>query len=144
MFIVKFLKPVNSDFIRFLLVGVVNTLTGLLIMLILLNSLGLSYWISTFTGNTIGACVSFLLNRTFTFRSTISFQKGIPRFCAIIFICYFSSYFCSEKILQAAGQIFTADQAMLQNGSVLLGSGFYTISNYFGQKYIVFKKITTA
>ncbi|WP_191270746.1 GtrA family protein [Neobacillus kokaensis] len=144
MFILKYLKPVNNDFIRFLLVGTVNTFVGLAIMFFLLNVLGISYWVSTFTGNTVGACVSYLLNRSFTFRSSVSLQKGLPRFCAIIFICYFSAYFCSEKILQAAGHLFPLDQSFIQNSSILLGSGLYTLSNYLGQKYIVFKKITPA
>lgn len=144
LIIEKFLKRANHDFFRFILVGVVNTFVGLLIMFFLLNGLGISYWVSTFIGNTVGACISFILNRTFTFQSSVSYHKGLPRFYAIIFICYFSSYFCSEKIVLMMGHLIALNSSFAQNGSILLGSVFYTVSNYLGQKYIVFKKIKTA
>jgi putative flippase GtrA len=128
-------------FTRFLLVGVVNTLTGLSIIFGLLNVFGFSYWISTFVGNCIGALVSYLLNRTFTFNSQISFTKGVPRFITVILICYFLSFSLSE---------FVADEVYLLYGTIpfinedefaiLLGSSFYTISNFFGQRNFVFKK----
>ena len=144
LIIEKYLKPTNNDFIRFILIGIVNTFIGLLMMFFLLNVLGVSYWISTFTGNAVGACVSFLLNRTFTFRSSVSYHKGLPLFCAIILTCYFSSYFCSEKIVLLMGHIIYLDSSLAQNASILLGSVFYTLSNYLGQKHIVFKKVTSA
>lgn len=135
----KLLKPTNSSFIRFLLVGVVNTFVGLLIMFVLLNGAGFSYWASTFTGNTIGAGVSFLMNRRFTFRSNITVYRGLPRFLAMIFLCYFCSYFVSEQLMS---QFILPSPTLKKNASVLLGSGLYTISNYAGQKYFVFKKMS--
>jgi putative flippase GtrA len=136
----SFLKR-TSVFTRFLLVGVVNTLTGLSIIFGLLNVFGFSYWISTFVGNCIGALVSYLLNRTFTFNSQISFTKGVPRFITVILICYFLSFSLSE---------FVADEVYLLYGTIpfinedefaiLLGSSFYTFSNFFGQRNFVFKK----
>lgn len=77
----NYLKQTNS-FIRFLLVGIVNTAVGLSIMLFLMNALELSYWISTFIGNGTGAVTSFLLNRTFTFKSDIEWRRGVARFFA--------------------------------------------------------------
>jgi putative flippase GtrA len=140
----KYLKPTTNSLVRFLLVGIVNTFIGLVIMFFLLNVVGLSYWTSTFLGNAIGACVSFLLNRTFTFKSNVSFHKGLPKFFAIILICYFSAYFCSEKLVELTSQFYLLSTSIEENASVLLGSTFYTIANYLGQKYVVFKKIKTA
>ena len=59
----------NFQFVRFLMVGVANTIVGLSVMYLLLHLAGLSYWTSTFLGNSVGAVVSFFLNRSFTFRS---------------------------------------------------------------------------
>ena len=140
----RFLKPTTSSLVRFLLVGVVNTFIGLVIMFFLYNVAGVSYWTATFTGNAIGACVSFLLNRTFTFKSNISLQKGLPRFFVIIFICYISAYFCSEKLLELLSQFYLLSTFMEKNASILLGSTLYTIANYLGQKYFVFRNIKTA
>jgi putative flippase GtrA len=137
----RFLKPTTNSLVRFLLVGVVNTFIGLVIMFFLYNVAGVSYWTATFIGNTIGACVSFLLNRTFTFKSNVSFQKGLPRFFVIIFICYFSAYFCSEKLLELLSQLYVLSTSTEKNASILVGSTLYTMANYLGQKYFVFKTI---
>jgi putative flippase GtrA len=134
----KYLIPTNHSLVRFLLVGLVNTGIGLAIMFLLLNVVGASYWVSTFTGNAIGACVSFLLNRAFTFKSTVSYHTGLPRFIIVILLCYFSSYFLSGKMGEWISQYFIISPEMAKNVSVLLGSVFYTISNYLGQKYFVF------
>jgi putative flippase GtrA len=138
----KYLNPTNSLF-RFLLVGIVNTAFGLTIMFLLLNVFQLSYWFSTFIGNTAGACISFILNRTYTFNSNVSYMRGIPRFLVIILICYISAYFFSERIFGWISTIFFFSTSLEQNGAVFLGSVLYTISNYFGQKHFVFRNVKT-
>ncbi|MBV7507034.1 GtrA family protein [Bacillus sp. sid0103] len=140
----KYLKPTTNPLVRFILVGIMNTFIGLVCMFFFLNVAGISYWISTFTGNVIGACFSFLLNRTFTFKSNVSFHKGLPKFFATIFICYFLAYFCSEKLIEWTNQFHPFSTSIEENASVLLGSTLYTIANYLGQKYFVFKNIKTA
>ncbi|ALC89517.1 hypothetical protein AM500_06760 [Bacillus sp. FJAT-18017] len=134
---VKYLKPTNS-FIRFAMVGVANTVAGLLIMLSLLNLFNASYWISTFIGNTAGAVLSFYLNRTFTFRSKVRFTKGAPRFVLVILVCYIFSYWISGKVV-ALGIASFLPAGLHNDAAVLIGSVIYTISNYFGQKLFVFK-----
>ncbi|MDP4103968.1 MAG: GtrA family protein [Bacillota bacterium] len=47
----------NHSFVRFLLVGVVNTIVGLSSMYLFLHGFSFSYWVSTFLGYVIGACV---------------------------------------------------------------------------------------
>jgi putative flippase GtrA len=136
----SFLKRTNR-FTRFLLVGMVNTLTGLSIIFLLLNVFGLSYWISTFVGNCVGAVVSYLLNRTFTFNSQIVFTKGVPRFIIVILVCYFLSYSLSEFLADGVYDFYKIIPNFNEEEfAILLGSGFYTITNYFGQRNFVFKK----
>lgn len=136
----SFLKRTNR-FTRFLLVGVINTLTGLSVIFILLYVLGLSYWISTFIGNCVGALVSYILNRTFTFNSQIDFTKGVPRFITVILVCYFLSYSLSEFLADGIYHLYSMPPFINEEEfAILLGSGLYTIANYFGQKNFVFKK----
>jgi putative flippase GtrA len=110
-------------------------------MFSLLNIAHLSYWTSTFAGNAAGACVSYLLNRSYTFNSKVSYQRGLPRFVLIILFCYFSAYFCSERLVEWISPSLPLSASLTENASILLGSALYTISNYFGQKYLVFKKL---
>ncbi|SNT52187.1 Putative flippase GtrA (transmembrane translocase of bactoprenol-linked glucose) [Bacillus sp. OK838] len=133
----NYLKHTNS-FIRFLLVGMVNTGVGLSIMLFLMNVLELSYWISTFFGNGMGAVTSFLLNRTFTFRSDIDWRRGVARFFCVILICYSSAYSLGQAIAESLEA--SVHFSIQQNVAVLIGTIFYTVLNYIGQKYFVFKK----
>lgn len=123
------------------MVGMVNTMVGLLIMFSLLHLVHLSYWFSTFIGNSAGACTSYILNRNYTFNSNVSFQRGLPRFLMIILLCYFTSYFCSERLAEWMSLHVGLTNATEQNISVLVGSCLYTLSNYIGQKYFVFRKV---
>jgi len=132
---------IKNTFIKFLLVGVMNTIIGLSIMYICLNVFRLHYWPSTFIGNSVGAVVSYLLNRAFTFQSTVSHKRGMVRFVVVITVCYFFSYqlaySLTEWFLSTTNWLndeYVADIA------ILIGSGVYTISNYFGQKLLVFNK----
>ncbi|RHW42602.1 GtrA family protein [Neobacillus notoginsengisoli] len=129
----------TSPFIRFALVGVVNTAAGLFIMLFLLNVFSVSYWLSTFTGNVVGAVISYFLNKAFTFESSVRFREGAPRFLAVILGCYFMSYWLSGRIVDA-GAVGFLPREWADNAAVLIGSVFYTVSNYFGQKKIVFRQ----
>src|SRR6478752_1743962 len=55
----------KGSFVRFLVVGLVNTGVGLSIMYVLLHIFH-HYWAATFVGNAAGAVVSYVLNRIFT------------------------------------------------------------------------------
>ncbi|MDR4889485.1 GtrA family protein [Fredinandcohnia sp. QZ13] len=131
MITTHFPKPTNT-FVRFLLVGVINTLVGLSSIFLLLDVVSLSYWLSTFVGHSIGAGVSYMLNRQFTFASKAMHGKSIPLFVLVILSCYFLSFSMSKMI---SGFIFTQYTNEI---AVFLGTGLYTVMNYLGQKYLVF------
>lgn len=132
----KIYQRQTNSFIRFIIVGVLNTLVGLSIMFFSIHMLELSYWSSTFVGNASGAVLSFFLNRVFTFESNVSIGKGAIRFTVVIFVCYFLSYFLSDRFADA----FPFREGIQKDFAILLGAAFYTISNYLGQKYFVFRK----
>ncbi|PEJ57158.1 polysaccharide biosynthesis protein GtrA [Bacillus sp. AFS002410] len=129
----------NRTFFRFIAVGVLNTIVGLSAIYLLLHLLGLSYWWSTFLGNTIGACVSYLLNRKFTFKSQSSVSKSVPLFIIVILVSYFIAYNLGAKIIDfsLSNTDFISDK-MKTDLAVLISTGLYTIVNYFGQKLFVF------
>ncbi len=131
----------NHSFIRFLLVGVINTIVGLSAMYLFLHGFSWSYWASTFIGNIIGACVSYFLNRTFTFKSSAAVGKSMFRFTIVILACYFISYYLGEKIaLYLFSQLSFLGEKYSQDAAVLFGTGIYTITNYLGQRLFVFQQ----
>src|SRR4051812_45522454 len=109
------LKRTNS-FFRFLLVGLLNTIIGLSLMFFFLKFFHMSYWLSTFIGNSIGAAVSYFLNRSFTFNSNIAAKIGIPKFVAVILFSYVFSYSISLsfiRIVPLSSSIPTEEIAIL-------------------------------
>jgi putative flippase GtrA len=131
----------TNSFIRFSIVGIINTAVGLSIIFFLMNVFNLPYWISTSIGTAIGALLSFLLNRKFTFGSSISFQKGAPLFFMIILLAFFGSYSLGEWLAEQITFPLSLPTFLTRKEiAVFLGACIYTISNYIGQKFIVFRK----
>jgi putative flippase GtrA len=125
-------------FLRFLMVGIINTIVGLSMIFLLFYIFHLSYWIATFFGNIVGGLVSFILNRSFTFQSDKSIKRTIVPFFLVMFICYFVSYNIGKKIAFSFLNITALPILSVHDLAILLGSGLYTITNYFGQKRFVF------
>ncbi|TXK82546.1 GtrA family protein [Paenibacillus sp. N3.4] len=133
-------KWLHSSFARFLLVGLFNTLVGLTASFVFFNLLHLNYWISTFAGNTIGAIVSYTLNRTFTFRSKASVGSSWWKFGIVILSCYGISYGLSYLLAEAAASLWpNVSAGWLHNAAILIGNGLYMIGNYAGHKYFTFR-----
>lgn len=129
----------NSTFIRFLMVGIANTAVGLTAIYLFLHLAGLSYWIASFLGNSVGACVSFVLNRNFTFRSQGSVKESMLRFIVVIFACYLAAFNLGRNVVD----FLLSNSDFLSTGlktdiAVLISTGLYTVLNYFCQKLFVF------
>ncbi|WP_370872411.1 GtrA family protein [Paenibacillus zeirhizosphaerae] len=133
---------INSEFIRFLIVGVINTIVGLGTIYLLYNIVNLNYWISTSLGNIAGAGCSFYLNRKFTFKVSVWQYRQIYKFAVITLVSYFASYYLGYLLIifmqqvQLKGILYTMG---IDNISILLASGLYTIFNYIGHRYYTFK-----
>jgi putative flippase GtrA len=125
--------------VRFLLVGVLNTLVGLSAAYLLLNAAGLSYWASTFWGNCIGAVVSYFLNKTFTFRDNQAIGKSWWKFIVVILVSYVLAYWIGLYAASWVLDRFTDNPRWMENAAVLVGAGLYTIANYLGHKYFTFR-----
>jgi putative flippase GtrA len=124
----------SHSFIRFLLVGVINTIIGLGSIYFMTHILSFGYWTATFLGNSIGATVSYFLNRNFTFKSNHAHLQTIIRFVIVIGLSYFLAYYIGAKFVKVCKIPNDEDVA------ILFGSGGYTLLNYFGQKSFVFPK----
>ncbi len=140
MVLLAYLKQINP-FFRFLLVGVVNTLIGLSSIFFMMHLLGINYWGATFIGNTLGATVSYFLNRTFTFQSKVTISSSSVQFAIVIVSCYMFSYYAGDIIAGYVHQVVGLIILDNRDLAVFIGTGIYTITNYFGQKLIVFRKL---
>ncbi|WP_127580106.1 GtrA family protein [Paenibacillus koleovorans] len=130
----------NHSFVRFLFVGVLNTLVGLSAAYAFLNLAGFNYWVSTFLGNTIGAIVSYWLNKKFTFKSDVSVGRSAWKFVLVILVCYFGSYQLGIMLSHwGLGLIGVEGSKWAENVAILIGNGVYTITNYLGHRFFTFR-----
>lgn len=127
----------KNSFVRFLLVGVSNTLLSLILMF-LLEDLG--YWPSTAIAYVAGAILSFFLNRYFTFHSEERFWASAGKFIINVALCYVIAYAIAQPLVSwlLSG---TAISAVWQERiAKVAGMGLYTLINYFGQRFFAFRK----
>lgn len=122
---------------KFLLVGIINTIVGYSVMFGAYNLLHLDYWVSSAANYVIGSICSFFLNKYFTFQARKFSVAEIVRFIICIVVCYLIGYGIARPVVrfifQSAGPIVQDNLAMLG------GSGVFTVLNFFGQKFFVFR-----
>lgn len=127
----------DKTFLKFFLVGVVNTLFGTAIMFLLYNIAGCSYWISSASNYIFGSILSFFLNKHFTFQNREKGFKVVLRFALNIAVCYLLAYGIAKPavsyILSGAGT------KARDNVSMLVGMGLFVCFNYLGQRFFAFK-----
>ncbi|MDO5549035.1 MAG: GtrA family protein [Eubacteriales bacterium] len=132
-----FSKLFDRSFLRFVLVGVVNTLFGTAIMFSAYNLLGLNYWVSSALNYILASILSYFLNKHFTFQNK---EKGIGvlfRFVINILVCYLLAYGIAKPLIRAL--LTSAGPRIQDNVSMLTGMVLFTFFNYFGQKFFAFK-----
>lgn len=124
--------------IKFLIVGVVNTLFGTAIMFGLYNLAGCSYWVSSAANYVFGSILSFFLNKNFTFQNKGSLQKTLPKFVLNILLCYLLAY----GIAKPTALYLLKDCAVTiqENIAMFVGMCLFTAFNYIGQRYFAFKE----
>ena len=128
----------DTTFLRFILVGVVNTLVGTAIMFFCFNVLAWSYWISSELNYIVGSIVSYLLNKRYTFQ-----QKGhdwytILKFIVNITICYVLAYGFAKPVVTWLLSGFSTN--VQGNIALLVGMILFVAFNYIGQRFWAFSQ----
>lgn len=132
----------DKSFIRFVIVGVVNTIVGMTIMFSCYNLLHLGYWLSSALDYILASILSYFLNKHFTFEYSETGWWSLIRFVINIAVCYFIAFSIARPFvrlcLERLNQQFTTIE--IENISMLVGSGLFVIINYLGQRFFAFKK----
>lgn len=131
-------KLFDVSMLKFLLVGVGNTLLSMVLMFALE---GLGYWPSTAIAYVAGAVMSFFLNRHFTFHSDEVLWKAAVKFAVNVAVCYVVGYGLARLMMGALSPFNPLPSIWWERLSKLVGMGFYTVLNYFGQRFFAFKKM---
>lgn len=125
--------------IKFLAVGVVNTLVGCGTMFLLYNLAHCSYWVSSAANYVVGGIVSFFLNKYFTFQNKTWEWSQVWKFAANVTVCYLLGYGLAKPLVLhlLAGQAVNIQE----NVAMLVGMCLYTGLNYLGQRFFAFKNV---
>ena len=130
----KFFDP---SMLRFLLVGVVNTLVGAGIMFLLYNLAGCSYWLSSAANYIVGGVVSYFLNKYYTFKNTERSWKQVLRFALNVAVCWLLAYGIAKPL--ALRLLAGFDEKLQTNAAMLAGLCLYTALNYLGHRVFAFR-----
>jgi len=128
----------DKTFMKFVMVGVVNTIVGTSIMFIFYNVFHLGYWISSASNYFFGSIVSYLLNKYFTFRFHEKGWYSLLRFTLNILSCYLIAYGIAKPLMQWILSGFT--KSIQENVSMMLGMCLFVVFNYLGQRFFAFRK----
>jgi putative flippase GtrA len=131
---------IDKTFLTFLVVGVVNTLFGTAIMLVLYNVFGCSYWVSSFCDYLFGSILSYFLNKHFTFHYQGTDWRSIVKFALNIIVCYLIAYSLALPLTRRALQHLELSTPVVENVAMLVGTFLFMVINYLGQKFFAFKK----
>ncbi|MFI3226604.1 MAG: GtrA family protein [Clostridia bacterium] len=130
-------KFIDKKTIKFIIVGILNTIVGTSVMFISYNFLGLTYWISSALNYIIGSIFSFFMNKYFTFSNSEKSLKQVVLFILNISLCYFMAYGISKPLVSYVLSGFGT--SIQENIAMLCGMCLFVALNYFGQRFIVFK-----
>lgn len=133
-------RPLPHSFVRFLGVGVINTIVGASVMFLCYNLFGMSYWISSATNYIVGSIVSFYLNRRFTFAYTRRDGATVVRFAIGIVACYAIAYGVAKPL--ALTLLDGQPQAWQENTAMGVGAALFVVVNYGTQRWFVFRNTT--
>lgn len=128
----------DKTMIRFVLVGMVNTLVGTAVMFSFYNVFCFSYWVSSAANYIVGSILSYFLNKYYTFENRERNWKIIMRFIINISVCYLLAYGIAKPL--TARLLSSMPLKVKENGAMLVGMGLFVVLNYTGQRYFAFRK----
>lgn len=134
----KFGKLLDRKLLKFIIVGVINTLVGTAIMFGLYNLAGCSYWVSSASNYLLTSILSYVLNKHFTFQNTQKGWKPILRFSLNIAVCYVLAYAIAKPFVLWTLQ--SQSKAIRENIAMFAGMVLFTGFNYLGQRFFAFRE----
>ena len=134
----KLLSLIDAKLLRFIIVGVINTLVGMAIMFGLYNLAGASYWASSAANYVLTSILSFFLNKYFTFRNHENSWSQVLRFVLNIAVCYLLAYGIAKPL--CIRLLANARESVRDNVSLFVGMVLFTGFNYFGQRLFAFRE----
>lgn len=157
----SFLKKFfDEKFLKFIIVGVINTIVGMCIMYGMYflgdtfhwydgiaiahgwEASTVNFWVSSALNYTLTSILSYILNKNITFKSKGNTGRSLFRFIINIAVCYLISYGIARPFTTWFMTTFfpSVDAKIVEYLTMFVGMVFFTGCNYIGQRFFAFKK----
>lgn len=134
-------NKIHLEAIKFIFVGIVNTVLGITLIFMFYNILHLGYWGASVMAYLLGGIFSFFANGKFTFGKSALKKKFAARFGLNLMICYIIAYIIAKPLtiyVLTAYLGIALDTATIDILAMLIGMVIYTFLNFVGQKFWCF------
>ena len=145
------MKKLSHELLHFGIIGVFNTLLGMVLVMAFYNIWHWNSWAASGTSYVIGGIFSYFANKKLTFHVEGNSWKPMLRFAANIVVCYLLAYGMAKPLVgslmggwfpglarQLGDMIHMEAYAVEENVAMLVGMGLFIIFNFVGQKFFVF------
>ncbi len=137
-------KTSMLQFIRFVIVGVINTLVSLIVIFLCKSVWGINEWVSNLLGYVAGFINSFIWNKLFVFQSHASTLREGVKFLMGFVLCYGIQFVATWVLFNYTWLHDMEFVIMSQTFSgyavaTLLGMCVYTIANFVYNRAVTFK-----
>ena len=127
----------DKTFMKFVLVGVVNTIVGTTVMFVFYNVFHFGYWFSSASNYFFGSICSYILNKHFTFQYHEKGWYSLLRFVINIVVCYLLAYGIAKPVMMHILDGYA--KTIQENVSMALGMCLFVVFNYLGQRFFAFR-----
>ena len=143
------MKKWLEEMLHFGIIGVFNTLLGLVLNLVFYNILHWNFWVATGASYTIGSIFSYFANKKLTFKVEESSWQSVLRVACNILVCYLLAYGIAKptvaKVMAGYAPALSEKtgieaKVIVENVAMLFGMGLFIVFNFLGQKFFVFTK----
>ncbi len=124
-------EEMKSEFVRYIVSGVVNTCVGFLVFVLLVYAFGFNLYASNAIGYGVALTCAFLLNRFFVFEGAQITSGAISRFL----ISFAAAFVINQAVLTGLSAGLSLSPVLSQIGAMTV----YTGTFYLANKYLVFR-----
>ena len=135
---IKVKELFDRKLLKFILIGILNTIVGSTIMFSSYNLANFSYWSASALNIVLVSILSFFLNKNFTFGVRQCSLFMVAAFITTIAISYFIAYGLSIRLVSYF--LKNSSTTIRENIALLFGMCMFTGINYLGQRLVVFKE----
>lgn len=145
------MKKLFHEVLHFGIIGVFNTLSGLVLVMVFYNVWHWNYWVASGTSYVIGSIFSYFANKKLTFQVEGNSWKSALKFAANIAFCYLLAYGIAKPLMRSlmsgywkeaahrvGDMIHMETHAVEENAAIIVGMGLFIVFNFIGQKFFVF------